>query len=376
MIRTGLRSFAHATALVLAGAWFGVGCTDKTPAAPAQAPISADAVKASRRALEVPQDKVWAASAHLRIVDVAAGQVVGAIQLQKAIEDLAFTSDGRRAFVAASDGVRLVDVETTKVVAQLTTSPARQLALSPDGKTVGVLEHDVAIGPNGVRTPSLFRWKTLDAETGRTVGVETVGDRVLGVAPGYGRRASAIMFESGEIGLVAAGQPLASQPKAVDLARGIEPLGKSTLTPRPYLALAPDGTKAWMPVEGLPSRILELDLEHGSTRSIGLGEGVQLRGLALSPDGQRMIVTASKKLFYVDLATARVLGQVELGGAHIGGVFSPDGRRAYLAQTIHEKGGAITVVELDPLRVQGKIHIDDISPWVIGLVPRSAVASR
>ncbi len=353
-----------------------VACTDKKQdARPAQAPLVAD-VKSTARALEVPRDRVWAGSAHLRVVDVAAGQVIAGLDLQKAIDDIVFTPDGQRAFVAASDGVRLVDVETVKVAAQLTTSPARQLVLAPDGKTVGVLEHDVEIAPDGRRTPTPFRFKTLDVETGRVVSTETIGDRILGIAPGYGRRATAIMYESGDIGVIAAGQPLTSAPKNVDLAKGVEPLGKSQLTPRPYLALSPDGTKAWMPVEGLPSRVLELDLERGTTRAIALGEALQMRGLALSPDGRRMVVTASKKVVLVDLVAGAVLGQAELGGAHIGGVISADGRRAYLAQTIHEKGGAVTVVELDPLRVQGKIHIDDISPWVLGLVPHAAVASR
>lgn len=363
--------------LVLAGVALAlaVGCTDKkSDARPVEAPL--EATKRAARALEVPRDRVWAGSAHLRVVDVAAGQVVAGLDIQKAIEDLLFTPDGRRAFVAASDGVRLVDVDAVKVVAQLTNSPARQLVLSPDNKTVSVLEHDVVVGPDGVRTPTPFRLKTLDAETGKVLGEELVGERVLGVAPGYGRRASAIVYESGEIGVVPAGQPLASLPKVVDLAQGVEPLGKSRLTPRPYLALSPDGSKAWMPVEGLPSRVLEVDLERGTTRAIALGEPLQLRGLALSPDGTRLVVTASKKLILVDLVAGSVLGSVDLGGAHIGAVISEDGRRAYLAQTIHERGGAVTVVDLDPLRLQGKIHIADISPWVLGLVPRASVAVR
>lgn len=334
------------------------------------------AVAQASRALEVPRDRVWAGSAHLRVVDVAAGQVVAGIDLQKAIEDIVFSADGRRAYVATSEGVRVADVESVKIASQLTTSPARQVLLAPDGKSVGVLEHDVTIADNGARTPSAFRWKTLDVDTGRVLSEETVGQRVLGVVPGYGARASVIMFESGEIGLIAPGRPLTSEPKTVDLSQGVPSTAKSFLTPRPYFAIAADGRKAWLPVEGLPSRVLEVDLERGTTRAIPLGEGLSLRGLAVTPDGARLVVNASKKLLLVDLATSAVLGQVDLGGAHIGAVVSEDGRRAYLAQTIHEKGGALTVVALDPVRLQGKIHLDDISPWVLGLAPRAAVAAR
>jgi len=328
-----------------------------------------------QRALDVPRDRVWAASTHVRVIDAAMGQVVSGAQLSHAINDMAFTADGRRAFVASSDGMYEIDVETTKLGAHLTTSPARQVLIAPDGKSIGVLEHDVVVGKDGARTVMPFRWKTVSLDDGKVLSTETAGDRVLAVAPGYGTHASVVLFEAGVVMLVPAGQALEKGGRALDLAGGQEPLAFGKMIPRQYLTVNHEGTRAYFPVEGTPSRILEVDLVAGTSRAIALGGQLHLRGLALSPDEKKLVVNAMRSMVVVDLVTAKVTGSIELGAAHTGAVVSEDGSRVYLAQTVDEKGGAVTIVGLDPLRVQGKIHLDDISPWVIGIAPRAAMAS-
>ena len=109
---------------LIAGLIAVAGCKKNEDAAKpkAEAPVVSKA--AALDALDVPRDVVWAGSAHLRIVDVAAGQVVAGVDLQRSITDIAFTPDGLRGFVAASDGVREIDVTSHEVKAQLTKFPA------------------------------------------------------------------------------------------------------------------------------------------------------------------------------------------------------------------------------------------------------------
>ena len=54
---------------------------------------------------------------------------------------------------------------------------------------------------------------------------------------------------------------------------------------------------------------------------------------------------------------------------------STDGRRAYFAKPIHENGGAVSVVQLDKMKLQGLIVTPDISPWVLAVRPQTAYAS-
>lgn len=349
-----------------------VACKSKEePAAPAKTKAEASALKR----LDVPRDILFAGSAHLRVVDVALGQVVSGIDLSRALTDIAFSPDGKTAYLAASDGVRVVDVETAKVTAKLSSSPARQLVLLAGGDRLGVLAHDVAM-VQGHATPSAFRFDVLDPATGKVEKTELVGERVLGLVPSADpARNSMILFESGEVRLVRGGAPLSSEGKAVDLEGGLEP-EKGRLVMRPYFAVSSDGATAYVPVEAKPARIVAIDLISGGSRVMSLGEASYLRGLAVAPDGKTLVVNAMKKLVTMDLASGKILGSIELDGAHLGVVLSADGRRAYLAQTVHENGGAITAVGLDPLRVQGKIHLADISPWVLAIKPNAAVALR
>lgn len=322
--------------------------------------------------LEVPVDLVYAASAHIRVVDVGVGQSVRGIDLQRAITSIVFSPDGASAYVGASDGLREVDAQRHEVVRQISNAPVRQVYLSPDGRKVHFLEHDVVTKEGGLREPSPFRLATYDRDKGVVLHREVVAERVLHAVPAFEEYQALLLLESGVLEVGPEGQPW-SEMHAVDLAAGL-PGGPGTLTPRPYLAFGPDGRHAYVPVEGGPSRVLELDRKSGGVRAISLGAPALLRGLAVSPDGKLLVVNGSDRVFVVDLGRGVVASEVALDAAHTGASIGSDGRRAYLAQTVDGTGGAVTVVRLDPLKVQGKIHLDDISPWVLAVRPQPKLA--
>lgn len=356
--------------------FFAVGCKSKEEPAKRAEPVPAAATeKKALEPLDVPLDRVFAASNALRIVDVAAGQVVAGVDFKRAVTSIEFSGDGRRAFLGCSDGVREVDSSASKdapakVLGMLSSFPVRQLLRSPDGQHLVVLEHEVKTGEGGPM-PGPFRARIIELSTGKTLRVDEIGERILAVIPSFApNRHHLVVEESGLVRLGRPGTPLSSGEK-LDLVAGIPSKG---LMVRPYVALSHDGRLAYVPVEGKPSRVLELDLERGTHRALNLGAQVLLRGLAATSDGTKLVVDASNMVFVVDLQTGDHT-RLDLGDAHTGASISPDGRRVYLAQTVHETGGAITIVQLDPLRVQGKIHLDDISPWAIAVQPRPAMAS-
>lgn len=342
------------------------GCKSKDEAKAQAAEQRAQAL------LDVPVDVVYAASAHIRVVDVGVGQSVRGIQLQRAVTSIAFSSDGAFAYVAASDGLREIDAEKHEVTQHLSTAPVRQVLLSPDGRYVYFLEHDVVVSEGGVRAPSAFRLGTYDRDSGQIIDRQAVGERVLQVLPSFAGRHGLVLFESGVLSLVRPGQDW-SQAESIELGVGAS-ADPGISIPRPHLALSPDSRRAYLPVEGEVSRVLEIELQTGSTRTISLARPALLRGLALTPDGERLVVNASDKVFLVDVVRAELLSEVALEHAHTGAAMGSDGRRVYLAQTVDGTGGAVTVVRLEPLKVQGKIHLSDISPWVLAVRPRPALA--
>lgn len=352
-----------------------LGACKKDPEPASAGPSALEAKQRAEKAaqlLDVPRDRIYAASAHLRVIDVAVGQVVAGLNLQRAITGIAFSTDGRRAFVAASDGVREIDVEETKLLRQLTSSPARQVLRSLGGDQLFVLEHDVPMVA-GQPKPSAFRLLTLSVETGKVERTEEIGPRILAVVPSLGPdRHHLVLEESMRVVLGKAGTKLAAG-EPIDLAAG---LPSKTLVVRPYLVLSDDGTHAFVPVEGEPSRIIDVDLVRGTSSAISIEKQRLIRGLAVSSDAKRLFVNTADALLIVELGSRKITGELALDAPHTGLVLSSDQRRAYLAQTVHEDGGAVTIVLLDPLRVQGKIHLADISPWVIAVQPRAGFAAR
>ena len=341
-------------------------CKSKQEEAPAP-------VEAKKAALVAePADVIYAASAHLRIVDAKAGRVVKGIDLQKAVRAVTFTRDGTRAFVAASDGVREIDTEKQEVTAKLTDHPARHVELSEDGRRLYVLEHEVIVHPDQTREIKPYRLLTFDVAKREMIANEEIGQRVLYAHPPEKDRFGVVVFESGEIRKIAPGRKLGSEGETIDPFFG---------QPSKYRARVREGSlvhagRAYLPIEAQPSRVLEIDLAKGEASAILLDRPYSLRGLAF-PSDDRMLLNAGLFLLSIDMETRALSAGVELGAAHTGLSVSSDGRFAYLAQTIDGTGGAVAIVSLDPaMEVAKKIHLDDISPWALAVRPRPALATR
>lgn len=356
-----------ATGLACLGLALGaLACKSKDEAAAPATEVTAKAAAAR------PSHTVFAASAHVRVVDTGASKVVGRVQLQKAVREIRFSPDGATAYVAASDGVRAIDARTHAVLAHLTERPARSIELSADGTTLYVLEHWVKIDEAGRRFPQPFSLVTLDTRTGQVGAREVVGERILYAreAPEGGRRV--LVTEAGEIRLAAAGEAW-SEGEPVDPTEGLPPSS-------PYRVrntFAHHGDVVFVPVEGSPARVLEIDTKRGATRFVSLGVEAVIRGLGVTPDGATLLVSTGNALHFLDRASGRALGEpLPLEGNHVGCAVSDDGRYAFLAKTIDGTGGAVAVIDVKARRLLETIHLDDISPWAIAVAPTVKVAAR
>lgn len=360
-------SSAALSILILATSFACKSKTEKKPAA-------VEATKRSGQALlDVPQDVIYAASAHIRIIDVAAGQVAAGIDLQRAINGIVFTKNGLRGFVAASDGVHEIDPEKQRIKTKLTHFPARSIHLSADDSRLYVLEHEVVVLKSGARDIKPFRLLTIDLGKNQVLNREEIGQGIFAVLPAQAPNLfHLVVSDVRKIRLVAPGQKL-SEGKTLDLTAGFE--SDRIFGMRPYLARSPDGRRAYLPVEGRPAQIAEVNLEDGSVSMIGLDKQYSLRGLAITPNGKTLVVNAGATALRIDLKSKKVSGQVSLEGHHLDVALSLDGRRAYFAKPVHEKGGAISIVLLETMKLQGLITTPDISPWVLTVRPRTAYAS-
>lgn len=314
-------------------------------------------------------DQVYAASSHLRIVDVGAGHVVKNVDLGRAVRNLAFTPDGRWAVVAASDGVRIIDADKSEVLAQPTQHPTRWVELDDAGQHAYALEHQVTVGPNDTREISPFSLVTIDVATAQVSATEEIGQRILYARPPTKELHGLVVSDAGEVGLVPPGQPL----------KKAQPFDLSSLVPQQsrirHFPMVRGGV-AFIPVEAEPARIVAIDLSTRASQVYELPGMITLRGLALSKGGQTLVVSSGGSVALVDLKKGGVARRFELGAPSTGAALASDGRTLYLAQTVDGDGGAVLVVDLEAQKIQRKIHLDDISPWAIDVRPRAALAAR
>lgn len=351
------------TILPLCTALVFVGCKSKTEAETPAVKTEAKAVKKTG-----PDSLVFAASAHVRMLDSQRGQIVGRLQLQKAVRMILFSPDGATAYLACSDGVRAVDTSSFKVLSQLTERPARHIRVSADGKQLHVLEHFVITKEDGSRVAQPFSLVTVNLQTGAEVSREVVGERILYAhrAPGADGRTLRVA-ESGEILTGNAGADW-NKGTEIDVRDGLEP----TVNYRVRKTVAQFKTHLFVPIEGDIARVMDIDSATGSIRYLSLGRAAAIRGLGVTPDGQTLLVNTGIALEYIDLATGDVSGTaLVLPGGLVGCDVSSDGKYVYFAQVRDADGGAVLVVDFAKREIVKKIHLDDITPWAIGVAPQS-----
>lgn len=336
-----------------------VGCKSK------EEPVATTA----RAVTATPADTVFAASSQVRVVDVAQNRVAAQINFSKAVRAIVFTPDARLALVGASDGVRAIDTSKNEVLAKLSNSPVRQLELDAAGQRLFVLEHDVTVHPDGRREPQPFRLTTIDLTTFSEVSREEIGQRILYARAPTADRHGVVLTEIGQVRIIAPGQKL-SEGTDTDIVASLP----SSAGVRGQINVAASADHVYLPFEGGPSRIVDVDLATGQISSISLDRTLPLRGAAVSPDGRSLFVSSGDHLYAIDLATRSVRGALELGAAHASLALSSDGRFAYLPQTIDGDGGAVRAVDLTSFTLGPKVHLDDITPYTLGVMPKVAFA--
>jgi hypothetical protein len=343
MYRSGLIAASALLAL-------GVACKAEAPSTAAQA-----------QAIAPQGDQIWAASGVVRVVDSGRQRVIGQVPVGHPITSMVFAPDGSTAYVGTSAGLYVVEVGTRAVRGPLTAEPIRRLELQ--GNLLFILQHQVIVGPDGTRDIQPFRLVHFDRTTEKVVDDQEIGQRIHYASDQDGRHL--VVSEAGQVRIGASPENL-SAGRALDLPSLVP--GRGPYRVRGDVTVR-EGSRALVAIEGKPAHLLVLDLEAGSARAIDLGRETGIRGLAFLPDGRRAVVNAMSHLLVVELASGKITGQLELPGPHVGASLSADGQSLYLAQTVEGTGGAVTQVHLSPLAVGIHVHLEDISPWALAVLP-------
>jgi YVTN family beta-propeller protein len=308
--------FAVAT---IVGTGLGVG---SSPAANAAQPAAA-----SYRIL-VTNER----SGTLSVIDGASRTLIATVPLGKRPRGLKLSPDHKLLYVALSgspiagpgvdasklppadkgaDGIGVVDLTTLKLVKVLRgISDPEQLAVSADGKRLYVASEDTGRGI------------VIDAVTGQTLASLAVGGEPEGVTLSPdGRFVYMTSEEDHQVAVI---------DTAVNKVVATFEVGQR---PR-FTEFSDDGAMAFVSGENDGTITVADAKTHKVLRTIKLqGDLTRPVGMAISHDGKRLytVTGRGKMLLSVDIATGKVLTQVEVGPRPWGVALSPDGKTLFTA---------------------------------------------
>ena len=250
------------------------------------------------------------------------------------IQGLVVSPDGRKVYVASSDqGINVLDAVTNSVIDTIAAnagggvSPNPQgIAISPDGRLLFVSDnHD-----GGAVT-------VLDTATKKTVAAISSGIGIvpLGIAVNPdGREAYMAFSGSNEIKVF----DIPSSTVIATISVGSGPVG---------IAVSPDGKTAWVTNKS-DNSVCVIDIVTRQTMTI-IPAGSSPTGIAISPDGKNAFVAnqASNSVSMIDIVTRQTMSVITVGSAPTGIAISPDGMQAYVtnsaANSVQELGGQHTL---------------------------------
>jgi DNA-binding beta-propeller fold protein YncE len=311
------------------------------------------------------------AARHVAFVDPESG-AVQQVEVGAAPWGLAL-APGDRAYVATAEGVAVVD-----------TAARQRLALMPYRAKVGAPGFGeyrpggmgIAVAPDGRRVyvgvylpDGSAQLEIVDAEQGAVIEAVPIGARPFQVlASRDGRAVYTIDHDTFTVTVV---------DTATLATRTFEaaPLGRSAFDKPHYAALRADG-HLLLPFQG--RTLLDLDPSSGATTQRELTASTHQHGVALTPDGRRLLivgtgpaggVSGSAGLSIVDLETGAEQ-HIPLARPHENVAASPDGRYAFLTggYTFADGGwDGLTIVDLDKLTLR-ELPIPD-RPLDIAILP-------
>ena len=308
------------------------------------------------------------ASGDLSVIDSTTMEVTATIPLGKRPRGIHASPDGKTIYVALSgspiagpgvdestlpppdksaDGIGVFDVAQQKLVKVIQSgSDPEEFDLSKDGKLLYVSNEDVAGA------------SILDLAAEKVIKEIKTGEEPEGVTVSPdGKLVLVTSEDAGTVAVVDTGK-----------AELIETI-KVGRRPR-SIAFMPDGNRAWVNAEN-DAAIVMIDVaKKAILQTITLGQPgvVKPMKVLLSKDGKSLYVSTGrgKKVFFLDAASGKVEGEVEVGQRPWGLALSPDGKTLFSA---NGPSNDLSVIDVATKTVTKKIKLVR-APWGVITLPR------
>jgi DNA-binding beta-propeller fold protein YncE len=302
---------------------------------------------------------VYTASNTIVVVDVDRGEVVKEVPLEHFITDMIFSDSGEKAYIAASNGVTVVDTREHTILTHLTNLPANSLELSPDNDFLYIMDHPVTRQEDGTQKGGDYRIEAVDLSTGKIAHTYVLGKDYYDFSlTGDGRTLYALRFQVNEIDVIDTSTWKKVRTITVDTD---EPLWKSIGSR--------DTNELYIPQYGTQGYLWILNIGNNDLRKVELDERLKLRGIAHSSETGRLYLLSLGHLLAIDTAGEKVVGKADFDIPYSAVTVSQDGKQVYLTNPIHLQGGSISVMDGESLEIVKVIDIPTISPFTVSAKP-------
>ncbi len=257
----------------------------------------------------------------LYFIDFACHTLIGEIELSAVVRDITVHPNGTRAYVLAGSGnLHLIGTTNRQQVGNFfgLDSSSRRLALSPDGRRLYVTEYYYTIGFNEGFI--------------RAIDTEALEQAILSGNPNLD---DVTINDPIEFGSMEEPTALAVAPDGRRLYVTVIDHTPSPSPSPPIIVIAPPGAPA---AAGGKVYIIDTTNTLQNVTGTPISMGQRLRGIALTPDGRKAVVTdgQEKAIYILNTASGAfetVTGAIEYPTAV---AISPDGGRAFVVDNMQD----------------------------------------
>ncbi len=310
--------------------------------------------------------EVYVGARTLYFLDDESGKVTASIDIERWINNITVSQDGKKIYIGASNGVNIVDVKTRTVEGLLTDMPGFTVEIDKAGERIYILTNDRKILPDGTveAMPSVVLVYDLKDRTHlRTIELNRIVFDIE-VVPELDRLYCLDLLDS--------------ELKVIQLTSGahIETiyLGdygfafKDTI--HGFLSRMirqPDSKKIYIPQGGDESGILVVETTSNSVRRIPLDHEAKWRGGLISLDGKKLYLNAVRFLSVFDVETEKELAWKPLDVPYQGIAIDDSGTKIYLVNPIYDEGGSLAIFDAKTLEPVYRILVPNASPFTVAV---------
>ncbi len=316
----------------------------------------------------------WVSSNHIQIVDLDRGEVVGRIPLKEFIHDMEFAADGGSVYVASSKGLRVADADKLEFVQKVDDRATPAVSGSADGARLAAIHRADADSSQAARVAGL------PLPPSEVVIYSTLGMTVEHRFHVSGQALDVVLDPKGDVVYVLVPHEgnvyVHGLDGAVKQTFELTDQGGTHGAMLSGLAMAPDGSRLVVPVtDAEQSWLADIDLagEREASDQVlrqDLGHARRVQGLSWDEDGSGVYVSAVRGYVKFDRIGLPVswkrFGVNYVDVQPIPGADST----VMVTPTFSEKrgSGGVSVVDADG-HVLRTVELPDMSPFVVAVRP-------